>query len=271
MKTRQLNEINGREGPGLIVYKDMPAQIRVNLSILNLLHISPDAEKAFKHYSTRRNQKKGKKKQFQSNKVIAKLPISSDQIAAPRVKTKIILNMGATQADQGPDINLISDLLVSTLNLEKREIPGVGGFMMQTADGNLTTLRTFAIFKLGVAGIWRSIHAYIRLKPRSGKDAISLILGLPWLHSDKATIKYFENCITIGDPVNHPKDGKRQIIKCAVWKSSPHQQLLLAPSSEVIAEAIKPRVLDPHAHIVGISDFRLQALVAGRCVVDNSF
>lgn len=74
-------------------------------------------------------------------------------IICPKLKTKTILNMGATQADQGSDIKLISDLLVSTLNLEKREIPGIGGFMMQTADGNLTTLRTFAIFKLGVAGI----------------------------------------------------------------------------------------------------------------------
>ncbi|RKF72118.1 hypothetical protein GcM1_249198 [Golovinomyces cichoracearum] len=61
--------------------------------------------------------------------------------------------MGATQADQGSDINLISDLLVRTLNLEKQEIPGIRVFMMQTADSNLTTLRTFAIFKLGVTRI----------------------------------------------------------------------------------------------------------------------
>lgn len=267
-KIRQLNEINGREGLGPIDYKDMLAQIRVNLSILDLMQISPDAAKAFKHYSTRRNQKRGKK-QPQSNKINANLLISSNQMVVPRgiqqyerpfrlldativcpkLKTKTILNMGATQADQGSDINLISELLVSTLSLEKREIPGVGGFMMQTADGNLTTLRTFAVFKIGVAGIWRTVHAYIRLKPRSGTDTISLILGLPWLYSVKATINIFENCIAIGDPVNHPKDGKRQIIKCAVWKSSSHQQLMLAPSSEVIAEAIKPRTLDPHAHV----------------------
>ncbi|KHJ33277.1 hypothetical protein EV44_g1322 [Erysiphe necator] len=159
-KIRQLNEINGREGLGPIDYKDMLAQIRVNLSILDLMQISPDAAKAFKYYSTRRNQKRGKR-QPQSNKINTDVQMSSDQTAAPRgirqcerpfrlldativcpnLKTKTILNMGATQADQGSDINLISDLLVSTLSLEKREIPGVGGFMMQTADGNLTTLR----------------------------------------------------------------------------------------------------------------------------------
>ena len=267
-KIRQLNEINGREGLGPIDYKDMLAQIRVNLSILDLMQISPDAAKAFKYYSTRRNQKRGKR-QPQSNKINTDVQMSSDQTAAPRgirqcerpfrlldativcpnLKTKTILNMGATQADQGSDINLISDLLVSTLSLEKREIPGVGGFMMQTADGNLTTLRTFAVFKLGVAGIWRTVHAYIRLKPRSGTDSISLILGLPWLYSVKATINIFENCIAIGDPVNNPKDGKRQIIRCAIWKSSPNQQLMLVPSPEVIKEAIKPRDLDPHAHV----------------------
>ncbi|RKF62008.1 hypothetical protein OnM2_036085 [Erysiphe neolycopersici] len=73
---------------------------------------------------------------------------------------------------------------------------------MQTADGNLTTLRTFAVFKLGVSGIWRTVYAYIRLKPRSSTDTISLILGLPWL----LLSNIFENCIVIGDPVNHPKD-----------------------------------------------------------------
>lgn len=125
-KTRQLNEINGREGP--IDYKDMLAQIRVNLSILDLMQISPDATKAFKHYSTRRNQKRGKK-QPQSNKVNADQPNSSDQtiasrgiqhcerpfrlldatIVCPKLKTKTIPNMEATQDDQGSDVNLISD------------------------------------------------------------------------------------------------------------------------------------------------------------------
>ncbi|RKF77806.1 hypothetical protein GcM1_216027 [Golovinomyces cichoracearum] len=243
-KTRQLNEINGRDGQGPVDYKDMLAQIGVNISILDLMQIRPDAAKVFKLYSTRRNQKRGKKKS-QSNKATANLLVSSDKIAAPqgikqrdcpfrlldatiicpKLKTKTILNMGATQADQGSDLNLISDLLVSTLNLEKREIPGLGDFMMQAADGNLATLRTFASFKLGVTGIWRD------------------------LYSVKVNINIFENCIAIWDPVYHPKDGKRQIIRYVVWKSSPHHHIMLVPLPDVMAEVIEPRALDPHTHV----------------------
>ncbi|KAI0991994.1 hypothetical protein K3495_g16192 [Podosphaera aphanis] len=176
-KTRHLNEINGREGLGPIDYKDMLAQIRVNISILDLMQISPDAAKAFKHYSTRRNKKKGRKAS-QSNPATVNFLNASNQGAAPRgiqqkdrpfrlldativcpkMKSKLVLDTGVAQADQGSDINLISDLLVDTLNVEKRELPGVRGFMMQTADGNLTTLRTFAVFELGVAGIWRTFN-----------------------------------------------------------------------------------------------------------------
>ncbi|KAI0994846.1 hypothetical protein K3495_g13335 [Podosphaera aphanis] len=38
-------------------------------------------------------------------------------------------------------------------------------------------------------------------------------------------------------------------VPCAMWKSSPHQKLMLAPAPEVVAEAMKPRNLDPHASV----------------------
>ncbi|RKF84037.1 hypothetical protein GcM1_147002 [Golovinomyces cichoracearum] len=157
-----------------------------------------------------------------------------------KLKKKMILDIGAAQADQGSDIYLISDLLASTLSLESREIPGVRGFMMQTADGNLTTLQTFAIFKFGVAGIWRTVHTYIRPNPKPGKDTFSLLLGLSCLFSVKATINIYENCIAIGDPVSCPKDRKRQIIRFAAWESSPHQQLMLVPGAVEISQVKKP-------------------------------
>ncbi|RKF75237.1 hypothetical protein GcM1_235090 [Golovinomyces cichoracearum] len=132
-----------------------------------------------------------------------------------RLRKKVILDKGAVQADQESEKTLISDLLASTLSLESQEIPDVRGFMMQKADGNLTTFRTFAIFKFGVAGIWRTVHAYIRPKPKSGEDTVSLLLGLPWLFSVKANINIYENCITIGDSISCSKDRKRQIIRFA--------------------------------------------------------
>lgn len=159
------------------------------------------------------------------------------------------LDTGVVQADQGSDKNLISNSLVTKLALEKREIPGVKGFMIQTADGNFTTLRTFAVFILSVSGICRMVYAYIRLKPRSVVDAKSLILGLSWLYSVKATINMCENYISTGDPVNKSKDVKRQIVKCAIWKDSLHQKPMLALAPEVILEALKAQALHPHLAI----------------------
>ena len=49
--------------------------------------------------------------------------------------------------------------------------------------------------------------------------------------------------------MSNSKDIKRQIIKCAAWASSPHQQLMLVPRSDVTAQAKKPRVLDQHAFV----------------------
>ncbi|RKF80383.1 hypothetical protein GcM1_193008 [Golovinomyces cichoracearum] len=170
----------------------MLAQIKITISILDLMQISPDAAKAFNYYSTRRNNKK-RRKTLQMEGIFSTLLTASKQTTAPRgiqqyerpfrlldatiictkLRKKMIFDKGAAQADQGSDINLISALLTNTLELECREMPGVKGFMMQTADGNLTTLRTFVIFKFGVAGIWRSVHTYIRPKPRSGEDIVS--------------------------------------------------------------------------------------------------
>lgn len=152
--------------------KDMLAQIRVNKSILDLMQISPDAVKAFKNYSTRRNNKKGKKASRMEG-VDSNLLKTSDEnttlrgiqqyerpfrpldatIVCSQLRKKMNLDKRAAQADQESDINLISDLLANNIILKSREIPDVRGFVMQTADRNLTTLRTFVIFKLGVAGI----------------------------------------------------------------------------------------------------------------------
>ncbi|KAI0994541.1 hypothetical protein K3495_g13640, partial [Podosphaera aphanis] len=129
-KIRQLNEINGREGLGPIDYKNMLAQIRVNISILDLMQISPDAAKAFKHYySTRRNGKRGRKPSQLDTAAVNLLSSSSQHtvprgiqqrdrpfrfleatIICPKMKSKLVLDTAVTQADQGSDINLISDL-----------------------------------------------------------------------------------------------------------------------------------------------------------------
>ncbi|RKF74385.1 hypothetical protein GcM1_239013 [Golovinomyces cichoracearum] len=171
-KGRHLNEINGRERLRPIDYKDMLAQIRVTISILDLMQISTDAAKAFRHYSTRRNHKKGTKVSLIEG-VASNLLTNSSHNTEPRgiqqherpfrlldattictkLRKNMIIDKRAAQANQGSDINLISDLLAGTVSLVIREIPGIRGFMMQTADGNLTTLLIFAIFKFSVAGI----------------------------------------------------------------------------------------------------------------------
>lgn len=82
--------------------------------------------------------------------------------------------------------------------------------MLQTADGNLITFRMLTVFRLGVPGIWRTIHAYIRLKPRSSTETISLIVRLPWLCLVKPTKLYLKIALQIFTQLTIPKMERRK-------------------------------------------------------------
>ncbi|POS81817.1 hypothetical protein EPUL_005657, partial [Erysiphe pulchra] len=143
---------------------------------------SPDAAKHFHHLVTRGNKKRGRKRTGNTKADVGKIeyPISQLKWKEPlkskgiprearpfrlntaciisNQKTRVTFQRGTVQADQGSDLNLISNSLVNDLKLERRSLNGLMGFSMQTADGSITQLNDFAI-----------------LIP----DSTSLLLGLP--------------------------------------------------------------------------------------------
>ncbi|POS87411.1 hypothetical protein EPUL_001146, partial [Erysiphe pulchra] len=184
---KYLREIVGREGCGPINYIDLAKRISIPKNLLELWQVSPDAAKEFRRLSIRVNKKRGKRSPTElfSNSVnndytrsllndqstsfeknAFRVPVVAKAEANGKIM-KVTLPKHISQADQVSDISLISNLLANTFSLKS---PGVRGFMMQTADKNLSTLRTFVIFMFRVAGIWCTVHAYIRPKPKSGED-----------------------------------------------------------------------------------------------------
>ncbi|RKF78738.1 hypothetical protein GcC1_053032 [Golovinomyces cichoracearum] len=98
-------------------------------------------------------------------------------------QTRFAFQSGIVQADQGSDLNLISNSLVKDLKLERRSMNGLKVFSMQTADGSITPLNYFAVLVVVVGHVFRKIHALIRPEIPGQPDSTNLLLGLPWLYS----------------------------------------------------------------------------------------
>lgn len=78
---------------------------------------------------------------------------------------KVTLSPGISQADQGSELNIISQGLVNamafpryTLSREKDD----SGLFVSTTDGGATELKEFTCFNVGVSRIWRRVYAFIR-------------------------------------------------------------------------------------------------------------
>jgi hypothetical protein len=121
------------------------------------------------------------------------------KVILDRVLTEVDLSSVRCIADQGSDINVVTLLVVEKLKLRTYVVAPKDGstLSMGTADGKSTLLRQFVIIKLGVLGIWREVHAFVR--PDSGADR-SLLLGLPWLHDVCTIIDIRGSNICIGNP-----------------------------------------------------------------------
>nr|ALJ53440.1 BgtA-21587 [Blumeria graminis f. sp. tritici] len=88
------------------------------------------------------------------------------------------------QADQGSDINLISPYLVDYLNLEKFLLAPPGskpGLLMDTADGNSTSMKSYVKAKFTVMGITRLVELFVRPDHNVKSKDKNILLGLPWL------------------------------------------------------------------------------------------
>lgn len=131
-------------------------------------------------------------------------------------------------ADQGSDINIMSPGMAKFLKLKKHSIHQnqQAGLTMNTADGQSSGLTHFTAFDMGVSGIWRTVHAFVR--PDAKSTDKHLLLGLPWLNDVKAEISIATSTITIGDE----KLGEKKVmIEGPQFELSAPHKLMLMPKA----------------------------------------
>ena len=120
--------------------------------------------------------------------------------------TEVKIEKSQNQTDQGSDMNVISQGMVNYLKLPMQLLSDLGfkGLTMRTADHRETELIYWVWLMIAVEGIWRNIRCFVAPEiasvAESGKsEYISLILGIPWLHSVDAHISIRQSAIFIGD------------------------------------------------------------------------
>lgn len=103
----------------------------------------------------------------------------SPTTGSPKLKE---LSQHITAADQGSDMNLISDVLADRLELKRFPLTRVGidGFAMRCSDGGLSQLYEWVVLEIGVRGIWREVWCMVKTH-KDPADEVHLLLGLPWL------------------------------------------------------------------------------------------
>ena len=119
---------------------------------------------------------------------------------------EVELEKSRSQADQGSDMNVISQGMVRFLGLKLHLLSDIGfkGLSMRTADHRDTVLMYWVWLDISVEGIWRKIRCFVAPEVVSVNEAgraeyLSLILGIPWLYSVDASISIRLSTIFVGD------------------------------------------------------------------------
>ncbi|RKF71190.1 hypothetical protein GcC1_105020, partial [Golovinomyces cichoracearum] len=179
-KIQELREIVGRRGKGPVDYVKLAEEIKVPINLLDLFQISPDLVKIFKKISTRTNQRQKEKESQTGTTKRANLLETDETIPlnsfptvdannkAFRIPTivrikkdgkyqRVRLPQGASQAEQGSDINVCSPALTSALSAKIRKLSNHGwntGLQMMTADDNASKLTEFCKLHICTQGVW---------------------------------------------------------------------------------------------------------------------
>ncbi|XDG01515.1 hypothetical protein ABKA04_001130 [Annulohypoxylon sp. FPYF3050] len=237
---KPLTEVRGREGKGPMDYKALLEQNKIEVSLLDLLQVSPDFCKNLKYLSTRMGEKARKtarryavmrEKVVQSSSAVIKsiktyriTPIikfpKGDQVVSYKFDTESVL------ADQGSDVNIINAALADKIGLRRRPLDnlGVKGLVLLDSSGKSSPITEFTVFNAVVEGISRSVWAVVQ--PPGGGDDIVLLLGLPWLWDVMASFDIRGNSLTIGDTTA----GETPVVlQGPALKLHTHHKLILDP------------------------------------------
>ncbi|KAI1007128.1 hypothetical protein K3495_g1091 [Podosphaera aphanis] len=235
-------------------YIELLSQVKVPLSILEIAQISPEAALNWKRLMTWKNSRKKKNAGMEGNSVevednlleelyfflrsraeVNKSTPQVNPLADRPFRIPVLVNAyklgklfqvklkaGTTQADQGSDINIISDMLAKDIRIKPINIGPQKVLTMGTANRGTTQLHQYAEIKICVEDIWRTIQVFVR--PPTVDDRPSLILGLPWLYDVNADIKIIKFQLKIW---NRSKGEERKTIQTSDFKLAAHHKLSL--------------------------------------------
>ncbi|OJD23606.1 hypothetical protein ACJ73_05042 [Blastomyces percursus] len=121
-----------------------------------------------------------------------------------KVGDKVIdLPRAVTQADQGSELNLVSEAFLRTYGIPKKPLSEIGyqGMSMKTATKVESLLHFWAEIDIAVEGIWRKVPCFVSSSPkRTAIASNDLLLGIPWLFDVNARMDIRRGALIIGDP-----------------------------------------------------------------------
>ena len=128
--------------------------------------------------------------------------------------TEHVLKCSKMQADQGSDMNMISETLAKQLSIKLHSLSIIdfADMIMKTADGRESLLCDWVYLEMRVQGIWRKICCFVTPEQSTvlQSEHLSLLLDISWLYEVNATISIRGSAIEVGDPITD--ETVRQIV-----------------------------------------------------------
>ncbi|OBR02927.1 hypothetical protein CH63R_09248 [Colletotrichum higginsianum IMI 349063] len=252
-----LTTIVAREGEPAIDIRKMAKDIKFNMSLVDLMQLSPEFSKSLRAISQRIVAKRPKKVKFTAPIVadthLGSIPNPITITKDPKANIKLFsrnyeatrpfriectlstpsmqyqLPRRAAQADQGSEMNIISPRLVDECGLRRHPLSGIGfeGLNMGAASGSTYAMTHFVAVEVTTYGIKREIWACIR--PGDSDQSVLLLLGMPWLYDVRALIDPWGAKLVIGDT----SIGEQLVeIEGPLMQLSDTQRLILNPASD---------------------------------------
>ncbi|KAI2641254.1 hypothetical protein GGS21DRAFT_487593 [Xylaria nigripes] len=243
---KPLTEIRGRRGRGPLDYRRLLDSTTVEISLMDLLQLSPDFSRNLKHLSVKASEKVDKtfRRYAKMKETTSTLHTSSTSVIQPTkayritptlkfVQNGVAVNWPVAthscQADQGSDVNIIHPKLVDDAGLRRLKIRdlGIDRLLLLNSSGKTDPVSEFVVFVATVESISRSVWAIVQ--PDGGKISTLLILGLPWLWDVMATFDIRDSVLTIGDTT--AREPRVQIHGPTLSFTGKHR-LALAPATD---------------------------------------
>ncbi|PGG95345.1 hypothetical protein GX51_08274 [Blastomyces parvus] len=146
-----------------------------------------------------------------------------------KVNGKIIdLPRAATQADQGSELNLVSEPFIKKYGLKVKPLSEIGyqGMSMKTATKVETILHHWVELDVAVEGVWRKADCFVAPTLKKSVIEIDLLLGIPWLYDVNARLDIRRGALVIGDT---DKGEARTIVQGPELVYAPDTKILMYP------------------------------------------